>query len=146
MGRLTCVVRWLWPGLLRSNWTWISFSLSFKQGGHPSIITPTPLPCDSPKVEMRKRVPKELILEEYYREKNRSCLIRCQMLQQKDGTSKAIKQACKLRRSKKLLYVVVLERDWKATQKWNTIDCLIHWLRQSMPHSKLSKRSTTGRE
>lgn len=37
---------------------WISSSVRASPGGHPSMIQPTPLQCDSPNVVTRKWVPK----------------------------------------------------------------------------------------
>src|SRR5262245_9888983 len=50
----------LWPGRRRSRSRWISAALIGSRGGQPSTTTPTPPPCDSPKVVMRKIVPSEL--------------------------------------------------------------------------------------
>ena len=44
----------LWPGRRRSRSRWISSTLIGSRGGQPSTTTPTPPPCDSPKVVMRK--------------------------------------------------------------------------------------------
>src|SRR6266478_4070005 len=49
-----------WPGRRRSRSGWMSASESFRRGGQPSTTTPTPPPCDSPQVVMRKRWPKLL--------------------------------------------------------------------------------------
>ena len=54
-------LRWvtsrLCPGRRRSRSGWMSAADSGSRGGHPSITTPTPGPCDSPNVVMRKRRP-----------------------------------------------------------------------------------------
>src|SRR5713226_8049240 len=41
----------------------MSASVSSSRGGHPSITTPTPPPCDSPHVVMRKRCPNEFAMQ-----------------------------------------------------------------------------------
>ena len=50
------VVSLLWPGRRRSRSRWISSSVIGRRGGQPSTTTPTPPPCDSPKVVTRKDV------------------------------------------------------------------------------------------
>src|SRR5947199_4295900 len=55
-----CVAISLWPGRRRSNSRWIRASDSSIFGGQPSMTTPTPPPCDSPKVVTRKSWPKVL--------------------------------------------------------------------------------------
>eukprot|EP00967_Tisochrysis_lutea_P104360 scaffold158378_cov27-Tisochrysis_lutea.AAC.1 len=52
------VVSRLWPGRRRVSCGWMSDSVRARHGGQPSTIAPTPLQCDSPKVETRKMVPK----------------------------------------------------------------------------------------
>lgn len=57
--RLTGVVSLLCPGRRLLSCGCMSASVSGRLGGTPSTMTPTPLPCDSPKVVIRNRVPKE---------------------------------------------------------------------------------------
>ena len=51
------VVRRLCPGRRRRSSSWISSVVMGSRGGQPSRVTPTPPPCDSPQVEMRKTRP-----------------------------------------------------------------------------------------
>lgn len=46
-----------WPGRRRVSCGWMSASVSIMPGGTPSMMAPTPLQCDSPKVVTRKMVP-----------------------------------------------------------------------------------------
>src|SRR5258706_10752419 len=48
------------PGRRRSRSGWMSASVKANRGGQPSTTTPTPPPCDSPQVVMRKRCPNVL--------------------------------------------------------------------------------------
>ena len=47
-----------WPGRRRSSSCWMFSRETGMRGGQPSMTTPTPPPCDSPKVWMRKTWPK----------------------------------------------------------------------------------------
>lgn len=47
----------LWPGLRRSSSRWMSSGVISSSGGQPSIFTPTPIPWDSPQVDILKMLP-----------------------------------------------------------------------------------------
>ena len=66
----------LCPGRRRSRSGWMSASESGRRGGHPSITTPTPPPCDSPQVEIRNKVPKLLAILRYKKPEGRRGITR----------------------------------------------------------------------
>ena len=63
-----CVTSRLCPGRRRSRSCWMSATSSASRGGQPSTTTPTPPPCDSPKVVTRKSVPNVLAIDRQDRE------------------------------------------------------------------------------
>src|SRR5262245_20589913 len=56
---LRWVVSVLWPGRRRSSSRWMSATSTAIPGGMPSTTTPTPGPCDSPKVVTTKSRPND---------------------------------------------------------------------------------------
>jgi hypothetical protein len=56
-GSLLVVLAEDFPGRLRFNMDWMMLSSRGILGGHPSMTTPTPFPCDSPHVVILNNVP-----------------------------------------------------------------------------------------